>query len=88
MASTASAFALIVCPSCGRRRTVSTRHARRHPGTCRFCNKEDTESRSFWLERFSDGEICNMAEAVFGAPMGSVPESLVASARSGTVTTT
>lgn len=86
MGTTASAFTLIRCPACGTPRTVSVRHARRKPKSCRNCNSPVSDLRSFWLSRFTDTEICTMAEAVFELPFGTVDRSLVASARSSTVT--
>lgn len=84
MGRTASAFQLIRCPACNSLRSVTSRHARRNPGRCRGCTKED-DSRgkytSFWLKRFTDEEICFMAEAVFDCPEGSASQALVASAR-------
>jgi hypothetical protein len=85
MGRTASAFQLIRCPACGSLHSVSARHARRQPGRCRQCKKSKTEKTdysTFWLGRFSDEEICYMAEAVFERPEGSASRALVASARS------
>lgn len=86
MARTASAFQLVRCPACNSLHVVSARHARRSPGRCRNCKQTRAESKdqytSFWLQRFSDEDICLMAEAVFERPPGSASQTLVASARS------
>lgn len=63
----------IVCPGCGRRRTVSERNARRNPATCMLCRNPskrrapDDSDRRFWLKRFSDLEIAEMAINIDGA---------------------
>jgi hypothetical protein len=58
----------IECPSCGRERDVSARTARRGAGRCRLCldgdgvvPEPDDEDRTWWLERFSDDELCELA---------------------------
>lgn len=61
----------LVCPGCGRRRTVSSRHARRVPATCKLCRNPahttpTVKEMYFWLERFSDEEIVQMASAIHG----------------------
>lgn len=85
MGRTASAFQLVRCPSCNSLRSVTARHARRSPTRCRHCKKTRTEKmgkyEGFWLKRFSDEEICTMAEAVFDRAPGSASQALVASAR-------
>lgn len=86
MARTASAFTLIRCPACGTPRTVSTRQARRKPKSCSSCNGGGADLRGFWLDNFSDSEICLMAESMFQLPIGTVDQALVASARSSIVT--
>lgn len=86
MATTASAFKLVRCPSCGTLRTISKRHARRKTKGCRMCSKQQ-DMRGFWLEMFSDDEICLMVESIVGAPLYSLDRTLVASARSSMITT-
>jgi hypothetical protein len=61
----------VTCPGCGRRRIVSSRHARRLPETCKLCrNRSDARPTNrdflFWLEIFSDEEIVEIAEAIHG----------------------
>lgn len=86
MGRTASAFQLIRCPACNSLHSVSARHARRQPTHCRQCKKSKNESKNdyttFWLKRFTDEEICFMAEAIFDCPEGSANRTLVASVRS------
>lgn len=85
MGRTASAFQLVRCPSCNSLRSVSSRHARRKPESCRSCKRVREEPKgayqAFWLKRFSDDEICLMAEAIFNRPRGSADPAVVASAR-------
>jgi len=64
---------LVECPECGRQRSVSARTARRGPGRCRLCisgdgiiEPPDDTDRAFWLERFDDSEIAEMALFMFG----------------------
>ena len=72
MAIAASSTREIVCPGCGRRRTVSDRNARRKPQNCNLCRHPgkrkapDDSDRRFWLKHFSDKEILEMAEGIFG----------------------
>lgn len=62
----------VVCPSCGQRRTVSDRQARRGTTLCKLCRyphtrlRPEDKDRRFWLERFSDEEILDLALGVFG----------------------
>jgi hypothetical protein len=65
---TAQPSVLVECPGCKRERLVSARTARRGAGRCRFCldgtgvvPDPDDESRRWWLERFSDDELFEMA---------------------------
>ena len=60
-------------PGCGRTRDVSARTARRGAGRCKWClsgdgvtERPDDTDRAFWLERFDDSEIAEMALFVFG----------------------
>ena len=63
----------IVCPGCGRRRVVSERNARRAPKTCMLCRNPskrgavDDSDRRFWLKKFSDQAICEMAMGISNA---------------------
>ncbi len=63
----------IVCPGCGRIRLVSERNARRAPQNCMLCRNPgkrkdpDDKDRRFWLSRFSDQEICEMAIGIANA---------------------
>jgi len=52
---------------------VSARTARRGAGRCKWClsgdgviERPDDTDRAFWLERFDDSEIAEMALFVFG----------------------
>jgi hypothetical protein len=60
--------ATVTCPCCGRERHVSARTARRGAGKCRWCLSGDgvieapsDEDRTFWLSRFDDETIYEMA---------------------------
>jgi len=72
----------IVCPGCGRIRLVSERNARRAPQTCMLCRNPsrrkdpDDKDRRFWLTRFSDLEICEMAIGIANASDEHFEESL------------
>jgi hypothetical protein len=64
---------VVECPGCGRTRDVSARTARRGAGKCRWClsgdgiiERPDDDDRAFWLERFDDSEIAEMALFMFG----------------------
>lgn len=60
----------VICPMCGGRRRVSGRHARRSP-VCSLCRHPakikapEDKDRRFWLERFSDDEILDIAHGIF-----------------------
>jgi hypothetical protein len=61
------------CPECGRQRSVSARTARRGAGRCTLCisgdgviEAPDDTDRAFWLERFDDSELAEMAWFMFG----------------------
>jgi hypothetical protein len=62
----------VECPSCGRVRDVSPRTARRGPGKCRFCLSPhsvppvDDGARRYWLKRFSDVELAEIATGLIG----------------------
>jgi hypothetical protein len=61
----------VVCPDCGRERSVSARTARRGAGRCRWClagdgRVEPPDDRAFWLGRFTDEAIAEMALHMFG----------------------
>jgi hypothetical protein len=63
----------VICPGCGRERDVSARTARRGAGRCRFClsndgviEPPDDTDRLYWLERFDDEAIAEMALHMFG----------------------
>jgi hypothetical protein len=63
----------VVCPGCGRERSASARPARRGAGRCRLCldgdgiiPEPDDDDRAFWLERFDDAEIAELALFMFG----------------------
>ena len=91
MATATQKLKLIKCGECGTSRTVTARHARRKPKTCRNCKADLEDYRVFWLENFSDLEICLLTESIFRLPLGTVRTSTVRSMRmsvaSGTVTT-
>jgi hypothetical protein len=78
MAIASTELTTVTCPGCGRERDVSARTARRGAGKCRWClagdghieRPEDTD-RCYWLERFSDEDLCELATAIFCRP-GSV----------------
>jgi hypothetical protein len=64
---------LVECPVCRRERFVSSRTARRGPGRCTHCmsgdgvsEPPDDDDRRYWLERFSDEELAEMAWFMFG----------------------
>jgi hypothetical protein len=66
---------LIECPGCNRERFVSARTARRGAGRCRWClagdghiERPDDDDRRWWLERFDDAELCEMATLVVCRP--------------------
>jgi hypothetical protein len=68
----------VVCPGCGRERSVSARTARRGAGKCRWClagdghiERPDDTDRVYWLERFTDDDLCELATIIFCRP-GSV----------------
>jgi len=70
---TAQASVLVECPGCKRERLVSARTARRGAGRCAFCRSgdgviepPDDTDRVYWLERFTDDEIAEMALFMFG----------------------
>lgn len=60
-----------ICPSCGRSRRLSGRHARRNP-VCSLCrhpakvNPPTDSDRRYWLRIFSDEEIVQIAYFIFG----------------------
>jgi hypothetical protein len=62
---------LITCPGCGRQRVISDRNARRNPQTCNLCRSPkkykppDDGDRRFWLKKFTDKEILDLAFGVF-----------------------
>jgi hypothetical protein len=63
---------LVECPVCRRERFVSARTARRGAGRCTLCISGDgvieaptDEDRAFWLERFDDSELAEMAWFMF-----------------------
>ena len=63
----------VTCPSCGRMRDVSARTARRGAGRCKWCLSgdgviecPDDTDRAFWLERFDDDTIYEMALGLCG----------------------
>jgi hypothetical protein len=65
----------VACPSCGRLREVSARTARRGAGRCRWClagdgqvERPDDSDRVYWLERFTDEDLCELATIVFCRP--------------------
>jgi hypothetical protein len=71
----ANGIVVVECSGCGRQRSVSARTARRGPGRCKLClsgdgnvPEADDEARLFWLERFSDEDICELATMTFGRP--------------------
>lgn len=56
-------------------RDVSARTARRGAGRCRWClsgdgviERPDDTDRAFWLERFTDDDLCELATAIFCHP--------------------
>lgn len=65
----------VACPGCGRPRELTDRHVRRGGSEktlcnlCRFPSRKipptDTDRR-FWLRRYSDEDIAQMAEAITG----------------------
>lgn len=65
----------VICPGCGRVRELTDRHVRRSEvektlcNLCRFPARRlpptNTERR-YWLRRFSDDQIVEMAESCFG----------------------
>jgi hypothetical protein len=67
----------VICPGCGRVRELTDRHVRKIGSEKTLCNlcrfparrlpPTNTERR-YWLRRFTDDEIAEMAEALFGAP--------------------
>jgi hypothetical protein len=64
---------LVECPGCSRERFVSARTARRGAGRCTHCISGDgvieaptDEDRAFWLERFDDESIYEMALGLCG----------------------
>jgi hypothetical protein len=66
-------LATVTCPSCGRERDVSARTARRGAGRRKWClagdgtiEPPDDSDRRWWLERFDDSEIAEMALFMFG----------------------
>jgi hypothetical protein len=70
---TVQASVLVECPGCKRERLVSARTARRGAGRCRFCldgtgdiPEPDDEDRTWWLVRFDDQEIAELALFIFG----------------------
>ena len=78
---TSSAFATIVCPRCGLSREVTARQARRSKGTvCRRCSHEKPRKpptdreRRFWLNRFTDYEIAELASGIWEVPVA--PETI------------
>lgn len=74
----------VACPGCGRLRELTDRHVRRGGSETTLCNlcrfparilpPTNTERR-FWLRRFKDEELIDMAEAIFG---GCDPASIAA----------
>jgi hypothetical protein len=71
--SDSTGIVVVECPGCGRTRDVSARTARRGAGRCRWClsgdgviEPPDDTDRAFWLERFDDSEIAEMALFMFG----------------------
>jgi hypothetical protein len=71
--SGSTGIVVVECPGCGRTRDVSARTARRGAGRCKWCllgdgviEPPDDEDTTFWLERFDDSEIAEMALFVFG----------------------
>lgn len=62
----------VECPTCGRVRDVSARTARRGAGRCRFCLSPttvppvDNAARRYWLKRFSDVELAEIATGMTG----------------------
>jgi hypothetical protein len=76
--ATSTELTTVTCPGCGRARDVSARTARRGAGRCRFClsndgviEAPDDGDRRWWLERFDDDDLCELATAIFCRP-GSV----------------
>jgi hypothetical protein len=68
----------VICPGCGRERDVSARTARRGAGRCKWClsgdgviERPDDTDRVYWLERFTDDDLCELATIIFNRP-GSV----------------
>jgi hypothetical protein len=66
---------LVECPVCRRERFVSARTARRGAGKCRWClagdghiEPPDDDDRRYWLSRFDDQELCELATVVFCRP--------------------
>jgi hypothetical protein len=61
---------MVRCPSCGGLRGVCIRHRNRHSGRCKDCIKGTVVRREvfhhFWTERFSQDEISEMAQAIWG----------------------
>lgn len=63
------------CPGCGRLRELTDRHVRRGGAETTLCNlcrfparrlPPTNAERRFWLRRYTDEQIAQMAEAVFG----------------------
>ena len=78
MATASTELTTVTCPGCGRERDVSARTARRGAGRCRWClagdghvEPPDDSDRVYWLERFTDDELVELATVIFNRP-GSV----------------
>jgi hypothetical protein len=78
VATTSTERTTVTCPGCGRERDVSARTARRGAGRCRWClandgviEPPDDDDRLYWLMRFDDDDLCQMATTIFRRP-GSV----------------
>jgi hypothetical protein len=84
---TTTKLKLIRCPNCGSLRNVTARHARRNPKTCRACARSE-DYRVFWLEIFTDEEICVMVESLCDMPIGMLDRRSVAMVRSSILTVT
>jgi len=86
VATKVEGFVLISCSTCGTPRYVTKRHARRKSKSCRHCNTEYEDYRAFWLEQFSDTEICTLVESMMSLPFGTIDVQYVAEVRSRVTT--